>query len=94
LASNFKVSIHRNDNSLYLTLGGDFDGTSAYDLLRVLENHSHGATRIFIHTHGLKKIHPFGLDILRRGLSDKEREPVRVVCTGDYGAHLTTEATS
>ena len=36
MASNFKISVHRNSDSLDLKLMGDFDGTSACELLNVM----------------------------------------------------------
>jgi len=53
MATNFKISAHRNDEVLHLTLKGDFDGTSAHELLDVVRKrdihippgiHTHGVT--------------------------------------------------
>lgn len=60
MASNFKILVHRNTENLHLTLLGDFDGTSACELLNILKKKCNGADRVFIHTSGLKKIYPFG----------------------------------
>ena len=37
MASNFTISVHRNSDQLDLRLMGDFDGTSACELLNALE---------------------------------------------------------
>jgi len=37
MAARFRISIHRNSENLHLKLMGDFDGTSAHELLNVLK---------------------------------------------------------
>lgn len=49
-ASNFKISLRKNSETLHIQLTGDFDGTSAYQLIHVLRNHSRTFTRILINT--------------------------------------------
>jgi len=36
MATNVKITAHRNDENLHLKLKGDFDGTSAYELLNIV----------------------------------------------------------
>lgn len=50
MAARFRISIHRNSENLHLKLMGDFDGTSAHELLNVLKRYSTRTARIFIHT--------------------------------------------
>lgn len=33
MAANFRISTHRNSENLHLKLYGDFDGTSAHELI-------------------------------------------------------------
>ena len=68
MASNFKILVRRNSHKLDLTLLGDFDGTSACELLNILETKCSGAERVFIHTSGLKEIYPFGRDTFQNNL--------------------------
>jgi len=84
--------MHRNSDDLHLELSGDFDGTSAHELLWILKNQSRGALRIFINTNGLKRIHPFGQAILRSGLSGRQRKAIRIVYSGNNGVQLPAEA--
>ena len=54
MASNFKILVHRNSDSLHLKLVGDFDGTSAHELLNSLTKNARGVRRVFIQgTYGL-----------------------------------------
>ncbi len=33
MAANFRIAIHRNDDNLHLQVIGDFDGSSAWELI-------------------------------------------------------------
>jgi hypothetical protein len=63
MASNFKISMHRTCGNLSIQLAGDFDGSSADELLNALQEHLDDSTCISIDTSNLKKIHPFGRDV-------------------------------
>ena len=60
MASNFKIVNHRNSDNMHLKLMGDFDGSSAHQLLNLLTKNGLAASKIFIHTSALKSIVPFG----------------------------------
>ena len=62
MASNFQISCNRTGDRLNLELSGDFDGTSAHELINLLKNSSQDLLAIYIHTDGLKHIHSFGLN--------------------------------
>ena len=66
MAANFKITLNRFEDNIYLKLYGDFDGSSAYELLNHLKNNSYDLLKIYIHTDELKTIHPFGLNIFFR----------------------------
>lgn len=66
MASNFKISLNRNNNSLHLNLMGDFDGSSAFELINTLKEHNGNCAKIFINTGGLSSLHPFGLDVFQK----------------------------
>jgi hypothetical protein len=91
MASNFKIAIHRNDENLHLRLMGDFDDSSAWDLLNGLKKHCHGINRIFIHTNCLKHLHSFGREILQKNLSSVIGTSTCVVFTGEKATQLAPE---
>jgi hypothetical protein len=62
MASNFKITLNRFEDNIHLKLHGDFDGSSAHELLNLLKNISHDLLKIYIHTDDIKTIHPFGLN--------------------------------
>jgi len=66
MASNFKISLNRNNQSLHLDLTGDFDGSSASELIHTLKEHNGSSPKVFINTDGLASLHPFGLDVFQK----------------------------
>jgi hypothetical protein len=82
MASNFKISLQKNSETLHIQLTGDFDGTSAYQLIHVLKNHSRTCTRILINTGSLKEVHLFGKNIFGKNLGFLNRESCLLNFTG------------
>ena len=91
MASNFRISMHRNSDNLHLKLIGDFDGTSACELLDVLKKNCNGVCRVIIHTSCLKNIYPFGREVLRRNLSELKGHRTRIMFTGESASHIAPE---
>ncbi|MBF0496423.1 MAG: STAS domain-containing protein [Deltaproteobacteria bacterium] len=83
MASNFRIVSRRKGGNLRLNLTGDFDGTSAHELLNALAKNITTVCRIFIDTDGLKTIHPFGLEVFRNYLVAFEKRFGRLVFTGE-----------
>ncbi len=65
---NFKIFMHRNKSDLHLKLRGDFDGSSAFELLNTLDKYYKDKNKVFIHTDCLDEIFPFGRDTFRNNL--------------------------
>jgi hypothetical protein len=68
MASNFHIYSFKTRDSLHLKLEGDFDGSSAYELINALTQYGKGFYEIFIDTNDLKIIHPFGKDVFQKTL--------------------------
>jgi len=83
MASKFRISAHRNSENLHLKLMGDFDGSSACQLLNVLKERSNGVHRIIIHTNSLKNVYPFGRDTFHKNLCSLNGLRKRLLFTGD-----------
>jgi anti-anti-sigma regulatory factor len=75
--------MHQSGESLNLKLSGDFDGTSAFELLHVLKEKGHGFHRVIIDTSDLSEVHPFGQGILEKRLSELGRDWQKLLFTGD-----------
>jgi hypothetical protein len=83
MASNFRILIHRNSCNLHLKLMGDFDGTSAHELIGAIASHGRGAEKIFIHTDGLREVAPFATALFQKNISQTGLPPKRFVITGE-----------
>jgi len=94
MASNFKISVHRNDNNLHLKLAGDFDWTSAHQLLNLLKENNHGIMRVFIHTSSLKQIHPIGRDVFHKNFDAMSGQHISLLFTGDSAVQLAPEGST
>jgi hypothetical protein len=68
MASNFKVSVSRTAWAVVLCPTGDFDGTSAFELLHLMNKSCSSMTKAVIQTDGLKAIYAFGRDIFWKNL--------------------------
>jgi hypothetical protein len=88
MAINFKISQLKSKNSVHLTLNGDFDGTSAYELILALKSFGPDVDQVFINTNGLKSVHPFGQVVLFRNLSSLNHRCRNLVFIGDHGRRL------
>ena len=88
MAQNFKIHIHRNSENLHLKIIGDFDGSSAHELLNALKIHGRGASRIFVHTNCLQDIHPFGCNVFHNNFDTLKRQSMPIVFTGENASQL------
>ena len=91
MALNFRIMTHRNSDNLHLKLIGNFDSTSAYELLEVIEKDCPGNNRVVIHTSCLERIHSTGLEVFRHNISELNNQLIRLIFTGDHAAQLAPE---
>lgn len=82
MAANFRIVASRERGNLHLRLEGDFDGSSALELIRVLLENGGSAVRVVIHTDGLREVHPFGKAVFQRQLPSAGRTSSPMVFTG------------
>lgn len=92
MASNFKISLRKKRDNLHIQLKGDFDGTSACQLIHVLKSHSSTSTRIFINTGSLKEIHLFGKNVFRNNLEFLNQQRGLLSFTGKRASDFASEA--
>lgn len=94
MATNFRISFRRRSGSLHLNLAGDFDGSSAFELLNVLKDNMDETCRVIIQADGLKKTHPFGTRILESHLRDLERRGCEIIFRGERAKEIARERMS
>jgi hypothetical protein len=91
MACNFKISSHLNGDNLHLKLIGDFDGSSAWELINVLKKNTNNVFKVIIHTNSLKSIYPFDRDIFRQKLRDMNRRSFHLLFTGENASEIAPE---
>jgi hypothetical protein len=91
MASNFGIAVDRNIDGFGLKLAGDFDATSAYELIYAIKKLPEDAVQISIYTNGLKTVHPFGLDVFHRNMSPRNGQSNKIVFTGNHASQLSME---
>ena len=91
MASNFKIFVNRNSHNLHLSLFGDFDGNSAFELLNELKRSGRGVHKVIIHTSGLKNIYPFGRNVFQNNFSGLNCHSLRVLFTGEKASQIAPE---
>lgn len=82
MANNFKFLSNGVRGRIQLKLYGDFDGSSAFELLNILESHRKGSHQIFIDTNDLNTIHRFGMDVFKRNFSSIDINKNNIIITG------------
>jgi hypothetical protein len=80
--------VHKNRNILHLKLTGDFDGTSALQLIHSLRTRKNRAAKVFIHTSDLNHIHPFGKNVFENSLDSLSGKVISLVFTGEKAKQL------
>ena len=83
MASNFGISVYRNNKILHLKLSGDFDGSSALQLIHLMRDCLEETDKVIIHTGSISRIEPFGLNMLRYNLGSLVRHSTQFVFTGE-----------
>ena len=87
MAANFRICSHRNSDNLHLKLTGDFDGTSAFELLNTLKRSQNQVRKFFIHTDSLSSIKPFGMNVFQKNCAVKNLS-ASLTFTGKQGKKL------
>jgi len=82
MASNFKIFAFKTKDSLHLKLDGDFDESSAHELIDTFIAHSTGLWDIFIDTNNLKTINPFGIDVFQKNLNGIKKQFKNLIIVG------------
>jgi hypothetical protein len=82
MAHNFKIFIHRKIDNLYIRPMGDFDGSSAWELINAIRENLNNSKFIQIDTSKLKKFYPFGREVFKSNFLNVADERNRVRFSG------------
>jgi len=91
MARNFKVSARRRGDSLHLALRGDFDGTSACELLNLLNKKRRAVRKAVIHTGGLRHVFGFGRDTFQRNVYTLRGAGLELIFSGKNAEEIALE---
>ena len=69
MAHNFKILFHRNNGNLFIHPRGTLDGSSAWQLINLIDSKYEGQGNVFVETKGLTEILPFAARILKLRLN-------------------------
>ena len=84
MAKNFKIIQHKDKECLHMKLQGDFDGTSAFELINILKE-TIPAAKIYIHFDNLKTIYPFGSEVFEKHIYEFRERSEKICITGKKG---------
>lgn len=87
MAANFRIVSEKNQGGLHLRLTGDFDGSSACELVNALEACNESSGNVVIDTCGLLTIHPFGKGVFQKYCTVRKL-PLNITFTGKYGSTI------
>jgi len=94
MASNFRIFIHQDNGNFHLKLRGDFDGSSAYELINTLKARYEKADKIVVDTCGLAHIHPFGMDVFHKRWVELKKGRRGITFTGKHGYQIAPPGSS
>ncbi len=85
MAKNFRVSARElGCQSLALKLFGDFDASSACELINILDDSVKTSSKVAIDTDGLRTINAFGLDVFLPRMSKLNNTRADIKVTGRF----------
>ncbi|MEJ2166839.1 MAG: hypothetical protein P8X90_15020 [Desulfobacterales bacterium] len=82
MAHNFKMIIHRRTDKLTIRLAGDFDGSSAWELIHAIRENLNNLKFVKIDTGELKMVYPFGREVFRNNISHVKNTQIRMQFSG------------
>jgi hypothetical protein len=88
MAANFEITVERYGHGFNLELTGDFDATSAYELIYAIKKLPEEARMVQVYTDDLKNIYPFGLDVFHRFIQSPRRNSAKIVFNGKHASQL------
>lgn len=82
MANNFKFLLNRIRDKIHLKLYGDFDGSSAFELINILKKYKNVPNQIVIDTNNLNTIYSFGINVFKKNISVMDIKINNIIITG------------
>lgn len=84
MANNFKFLSQCKRNRIHLKLYGDFDGSSAFELINALNKIKNGFHQIVIDTDNLNAVHTFGINVFNKNFCVLGLKINNIIVTGKH----------
>jgi anti-anti-sigma regulatory factor len=84
MANNFKFLSQCKRNRIHLKLYGDFDGSSAFELINALNKIKNGFHQIVIDTDNLNAVHTFGINVFNKNFFVLGLKINNIIVTGKH----------
>lgn len=89
MAANFRINTRKiNKKKIIIHLSGDFDGSSAWELIHKLKQCSDEYPMIVVNTDKIKTIEPYGQGIFDMNLGGLKKTVPQLVITGEKARSL------
>jgi hypothetical protein len=90
MTKNFQTQIKNNSNNgISISLFGNFDGASAYELANIVKENIDKTKQIQIYTDGLKDIYHFGLGVFNSQIKKFCPPTISIEFKGRYKENFT-----
>lgn len=85
MAANFRIQTRKGKNKkVFINLSGDFDGTSAWELINKLNQCSDRTPLIVVNTDKIKIIEPYGLGVLEKNVGAIKKHTRIIETAGEH----------
>lgn len=91
MSTNFQIDVKKSNGDLHVSPRGDFDGSSAWELINLLHAQYTGKGQVFVETHGLREICPFGCSTFQSQLNQSWLPADRLLFSGERGLEIAPE---
>jgi hypothetical protein len=88
MSSNFQVEYKKSNGNLHVHPSGDFDGSSAWELVNLLHEQYDGQGQVYIDTGSLKELCPFGCSTFQYRLNRQQLPFERLYFKGEKGEKM------
>jgi len=88
MSINFQIQFKKSNGNLHIQPKGDFDGSSAWELINLIHDQYDGKGRVFIDTRNLGVIYPFGCNTFRCRLNLRAMPADRLCFKGEKGFEI------
>ena len=91
MSANFQVVVKKSNGNLHIHPSGDFDGSSAWELVSLLQDKYDGNGQVIIETNNLLEICPFGCSTFQYQLNLSRVPADRLAFKGKRGREIAPE---